>query len=156
MDTVAEVEGSLGSATGDAAVVRVLLVDDSAAVRAGLSSLLESVGGFTVVGQCADGAECAEAAARLSPHVVVMDAAMPRMDGIAATARLLAAAPGSRVIFLTSSVSGDTVRRAHAAGAVGYLSKSAPPDEVVDAIRRVASGGTAWSRAAAAALGHQL
>jgi DNA-binding NarL/FixJ family response regulator len=52
-------------------------------------------------------------------------------------------------------VSGDTVRRAHAAGAVGYLSKSAPPDDVVDAIRRVASGGTAWSPAAAAALGRE-
>ncbi|HEV7469605.1 MAG TPA: response regulator transcription factor [Pseudonocardia sp.] len=155
MDTVADVGGSPGSATGDAPAIRVLLVDDSAAVRFGLSSLLDSAGGFTVVGQCADGAECVEAAKRLAPHVIVMDAAMPGVDGVAATVRLLAAAPGSRVLFLTSSVSGDTVRRAHAAGAVGYLSKSAPPDDVVDAIRRVASGSTAWSPAAAAALGRE-
>jgi DNA-binding NarL/FixJ family response regulator len=153
MDTVAEVGGALNTAADDSAMIRVLLVDDSAAVRSGLSSLLDSVGGFTVVGQCADGAECVEAAKRLAPHVIVMDAAMPGVDGVAATVRLLAAVPGSLVLFLTSSVSGDTVRRAHAAGAVGYLSKSAPPDEVVDAIRRVASGETAWSPAAAAALG---
>lgn len=135
-------------------MTRVLLVDDSAAVRAGLSLLLDSVDGIHVVGSCVDGSEVVAAAAELRPDVVLMDVSMPGTDGITATAALVAAAPTSRVLVLTSSVAGDVVYRAREAGALGYLLKGADPAELVEAVRAVASGSTAWSARAVEALRH--
>lgn len=135
-------------------VTRVLLVDDSAAVRAGLSLLLDSTEGIRVVGSCADGSEVVAAAVELRPDVVLMDVSMPGTDGITATAALVAAEPSSRVLMLTSSVAGDVVHRARQAGALGYLLKGADPAELVAAVRAVATGATAWSARAAEALRH--
>lgn len=136
-------------------MTRVLLVDDSPAVRAGLSLLLASTDGLLVVGMCTDGSEVVAAAAALAPDVIVMDIAMPGTDGIAATTALMAARPASRVLMLTTSVSGDAVLQAQRAGAQGYVLKGAHPEELVDAVRTIAAGGTAWSHWAAETLRHR-
>ncbi len=135
-------------------MTRVLLVDDSPAVRAGLSLLLDSTDGIHVVGSCGDGSEVVAAAAALRPDIVLMDISMPGTDGIAATAALVAAEPSARVLMLTTSVTGDVVHRAREAGALGYLIKGADPAELVAAVRDVAGGGTAWSARALEALRH--
>lgn len=135
-------------------VIRVLLVDDSAALRAGLTALITGTTDLTVVGACADGAEVVATAERCAPDVVLMDLTMPGMDGIAATAALRAARPAARVLILTTSDSGDAVHRARDAGAVGHLHKSADPGTLLDAVRDVATGGTAWSEWAREALRH--
>jgi DNA-binding NarL/FixJ family response regulator len=139
---------------GRGRVTRVLLVDDSAAVRAGLSLLLAATDGIEIVGMCTDGSEVVEAVGALAPDVVVMDISMPGTDGIAATAALIAACPASRVLMLTTSVAGDVVHRAERAGALGYVLKGTGPEELVAAIRAVAEGGTAWSPRAVGALWH--
>lgn len=135
-------------------MTRVLLVDDSPAMRAGLTLLLDSVDGMQVVGSCVDGSEVVAAAAALRPDIVLMDVSMPGTDGIAATAALVAAEPTARVLMLTTSVTGDVVHRAWQAGALGYLIKGADPAELVAAVRDVAGGGTAWSARAVEALRH--
>lgn len=135
-------------------MIRVVIVDDSAALRIGLNHLLESTGEFLVVGVCSDGSEVVECALTHRPHVVLMDVAMPGMDGIAATVALRAAAPQVRVLILTSGTSGETVHRARDAGVSGYLSKSADPDELITAIHEVAVGRQVWSRWATEALRH--
>jgi DNA-binding NarL/FixJ family response regulator len=136
-------------------VTRVLIVDDSAAVRAGLTVLLSSTPDLVVVGTCPTGSSAVDAARRCDPHVVVMDLAMPGTDGIAATAALCAWNPAARVLVLTTSVAGDAVHRARTAGAVGFVHKSAGPDVLLEAIRTVAGGGTAWSEWAREALRHE-
>jgi DNA-binding NarL/FixJ family response regulator len=135
-------------------VVRVLLVDDSAAVRAGLSALIDTTPDIELVGACADGSEAVEAAARHRPDVVVMDYSMPGMNGIDATEALIADRAERRVLLLTTAVAADVVHRAHGAGAVGFVRKADHPDELLDAIRTVAAGGTAWSPWAKEALRH--
>lgn len=124
--------------------MRVLLVDDSAAIRAGVSALLGSTPDLTLVGSCADGARALTAAGALSPDIVLMDIAMPGLDGIAATVALLAARPATKVIILTASPGGDTVRRARDAGAAGLVAKAAGPAALLSALRAVAAGGTVW------------
>ena len=135
-------------------MVRVLLVDDSAAIRAGLTALIDSTVDMEVVGACADGAEAVDAAARHRPDVVLMDFSMPGMNGIDATAALLAASPRYRVMLLTTAVGADVVHRAHGAGAVGFVRKADDPADLLDAIRSVSAGGTAWSAWAREALRH--
>jgi DNA-binding NarL/FixJ family response regulator len=135
-------------------VIRVLLVDDSAAVRAGLAALLASTPDLVVVGSCADGSEAVAGAQRSAPDVVLMDLTMPGMDGISATAALRESCPDARVLILTTSTAGDAVHRARDAGAVGHLHKSADVATLLDAVRTVASGGTAWSDWAREALRH--
>jgi DNA-binding NarL/FixJ family response regulator len=135
-------------------VVRVLLVDDSAAIRAGLTALIDSTSDLEVVGACADGSEAVDAAARHRPDVVLMDFAMPGMNGIEATEALLAALPGHRVLLLTTAVAAELVHRAHGAGAVGFVRKTDDPADLLDAIRVVSGGGTAWSAWAREALRH--
>lgn len=135
-------------------VIRVLVVDDSAAVRAGLATLLGTTADVAVVGSASDGAEGVVAARELSPDVVLMDLSMPIMDGFAATVALRAVFPPVRVLVLTTNIAGDAVHRARAAGAAGYLKKSVDPDELMHAIRAVAAGGTAWCAEASEALRH--
>jgi DNA-binding NarL/FixJ family response regulator len=122
-------------------VIRVLLADDQAMVRAGLRLILSSEPDVSVVAEAADGVEAVAAARRLRPDVTLMDVRMPRMDGIAATRRLLADDPAStRVVVLTTFDVDTHVYDALRAGASGFLLKNAPPEDLVQAIRVVADG----------------
>jgi DNA-binding NarL/FixJ family response regulator len=115
--------------------IRVVLCDDHAVVRAGLRRLLDSIEGVEVVAVAADGREGVEAVARLRPDVVLMDLSMPRLDGVAATREISAAAPETRVVVLTSFHHQDRITSAIEAGAGGYVLKDATPAELVDAVR---------------------
>ena len=121
-------------------MIQVLVVDDDALVRAGLSMLLSGVEDISIVGEAADGSEVASAVARLKPDVVLMDIRMPVMDGLAATELLRATTPAPEVIVLTTFEADDYVLRALRAGASGFLLKDTPPAEIVRAIRSVAAG----------------
>jgi DNA-binding NarL/FixJ family response regulator len=120
--------------------VSVLLVDDHALVRAGLAAVLEASGSVRVVGECADGAQAAEAVARLEPDVVLMDLSMPGMDGIAATRAVLAARTGTPVVILTSFAEQPRVRGAIDAGASGFLLKDSEPEALVAGVLAAARG----------------
>jgi DNA-binding NarL/FixJ family response regulator len=121
-------------------VIRVLVVDDQALVRGGFRSILETQADIEVVGEAEDGQDAVEQVARNAPDVVLMDIRMPRLDGIAATSAIVAAARPPKVLILTTFDLDDYVYGALRAGASGFLLKSAPPRELADAIRTVASG----------------
>ncbi|WP_026929699.1 response regulator [Glycomyces tenuis] len=118
-------------------MIKVLLADDHAAVRAGLRMLLDSAGDIEVIGEAADGVEAVEQARLLRPEVVVMDVRMPRKDGIAAAAELRGVAD---VLVLTSYGDDANVFDALRAGASGFLLKDADAETLVDAVRVVARG----------------
>jgi two-component system, NarL family, response regulator LiaR len=120
--------------------IRVLITDDHAIVRKGLTVLLATERDIKVVGEARDGMEAVEKAGALKPDVVLMDLVMPRMDGIEATRRITEAHPGSKVLVLTSFAADDKVFPAVKAGALGYLLKDSSPEELVEAIRRVHQG----------------
>lgn len=120
--------------------IRVLVVDDDALVRAGLSMLLAGAEDIEVVGEATDGSEVAKAVAQHTPHVVLMDIRMPGMDGLAATEQLRAQDDAPEVIVLTTFEADDYVLRALRAGAGGFLLKDTPPAEIVRAVRTVAAG----------------
>jgi DNA-binding NarL/FixJ family response regulator len=122
--------------------VRVLLVDDHALVRAGLAALLEGAGGIQVVGEAADGEQALELLENAAPHVVLMDLSMPGMDGVTATRRIVAERPDTQVLVLTSFSDRDRVRDALSAGAIGYLLKDSPPNDVVNGVRAAALHGS--------------
>ncbi|HWT93647.1 MAG TPA: response regulator transcription factor [Solirubrobacteraceae bacterium] len=127
--------------TAPAAPIRVLVVDDDALVRAGLTMMLGGAEDLEIVGEAADGAEVPAAVAALRPDVVLMDIRMPRVDGLAATETLRAAGEGApEVIVLTTFDADDHVLRALRAGASGFLLKDTPPAEIVRAVRLVAAG----------------
>jgi DNA-binding NarL/FixJ family response regulator len=121
-------------------VVRVLIVDDDALVRTGLSMMLGEFDGLEVVGSVADGAEVASAIGRLHPDVVLMDIRMPKVDGLTATERLRARPDAPEVIILTTFDTDRHIRRAMRAGASGFLLKHTPPPQIARAIRLVAAG----------------
>jgi len=122
------------------APVRVLIVDDDDLMRAGLRSVLSSDDAIEVVGEASDGRQAIERAPRLLADVVLMDVRMPRMDGIAATGELLAAAPEAKVLIVTTFEHDEYVFGALKAGASGFLLKRASPEELIAAIHTVASG----------------
>jgi DNA-binding NarL/FixJ family response regulator len=128
------------SASPAAGVVRVLLVDDDALVRAGLRMLLGGLPDLAVVGEAGDGDEGVDLATSLAPDVVLMDIRMPRRDGLSATAELLTRPDPPKVIVLTTLDTDDSVVAALRLGANGFLLKDTPPDRIVDAVRRVAAG----------------
>ena len=122
-------------------MIRVLLADDQAMVRAGFRLILAAEPDIAVAGEAADGVEAIAAARRLRPDVTLMDVRMPRLDGIAATGRLLADDPApTRVVVLTTFDVDAHVYDALRAGASGFLLKNAPPEDLVQAIRVVAAG----------------
>jgi len=123
-----------------AGVIRVLLVDDHALLRAGMARLLDLADDVAVVGAAANGTQALEMAAATRPDVVLMDLSMPGMSGVEATRRLLAARPDTAVVVLTSFADPDLVLDAVDAGAVGYVLKDAEPDSVVGAVRAAARG----------------
>jgi DNA-binding NarL/FixJ family response regulator len=120
--------------------IRVLLVDDDALVRAGLSMLLAGAKDIEIVGEAADGSEVAAAVAEHQPDVVLMDIRMPGMDGLAATELVRAHDDAPEVIVLTTFEADDYVLRALRAGAGGFLLKDTPPADIVRAVRAVAAG----------------
>lgn len=122
-------------------MIRVVLADDQAVVRAGLRMILEAQGDFDVVGEVGSGRDAVEACALLAPDVVLMDIQMPGMDGIEATQRVVAR-PGvvPRVLVLTTFDTDDLVFGALRAGASGFLLKTRPPEELVAGLRTVAQG----------------
>ncbi len=120
--------------------VRVLLADDHAIVRQGLAALLASQRGIEVVGEAADGREAVAAAARLRPHVVVMDLGMPGLNGVDATRQIRRESPETAVLVLSMHASEEHVRPAIRAGATGYLLKGSGLSDLVAAIRAVAAG----------------
>jgi DNA-binding NarL/FixJ family response regulator len=122
------------------AAIRVLLVDDDALVRAGLTMMLDGAHGIEVVGEAADGDQVPSAVDAHAPHVVLMDLRMPRTDGITATRRLRARSRAPEVIVLTTFDADENVLGGLRAGASGFLLKDSPPAQIVEAIRRVAAG----------------
>jgi DNA-binding NarL/FixJ family response regulator len=118
-------------------VIRVLLADDEAMIRAGLTAVLATDPGITVVAEAADGRAAVELAHAHRPDVVLMDIRMPRLDGLAAAAELAGVVP---VVMLTTFDEDDYVARALADGASGFLLKAADPRELLIAVRAVADG----------------
>jgi DNA-binding NarL/FixJ family response regulator len=122
------------------APIRVVIVDDQAMIRAGFTSLLASEPDIEVVGDAADGEAAVELVARLQPDVTLMDIRMPRLDGISATRRLVAAQAETKVLVLTTFDLDEYVFDALRAGASGFLLKDATAEELAAAIRVVAAG----------------
>ncbi|MFJ3933332.1 MULTISPECIES: response regulator [unclassified Streptomyces] len=123
--------------------IGVLVVEDHAVVRSGLAALLDRELGIRVVGEAPDGAAALVEAARLRPGVVLLDIDLPVLDGISVAERLTRAGYGCRILMLTALDRPGHLGRALAAGASGYLLKSATSAETADAVRRVAGGGRA-------------
>ena len=124
-------------------MIRVLVVDDHALMRAGVAALLNGVSGIEVVGECSDGNQVRDIAAAVRPHVVLMDVLMPVLSGIDATPDLLAGQPDVRVLFFTGSLAMPTIIRAVQVGASGFVLKGSP-DALISAVRTVAAGGAVW------------
>ena len=122
--------------------IRVLLVDDHALVRAGIRSLLEKLAGMEVVGEAGDGLEALRMVAEYHPQVVLMDIAMPQLNGLEATRRLTEDFPDVPVIILSIYSDEEHVYQALRAGAAGYLLKDSAIAELEMAIRAVAQGET--------------
>jgi DNA-binding NarL/FixJ family response regulator len=121
-------------------VIRVVVVDDHAVVRAGLGRLVEGAGDMEVVGTAGDGAEALAVVRATRPDVVLMDLQMPGVDGVAATRSILAEDLSTQVVILTSYSDGERIVAAIDAGAVGYLLKDADPEDVLDGVRAVSRG----------------
>jgi DNA-binding NarL/FixJ family response regulator len=123
-------------------VIKVLLADDQALVRAGFRALLEAQPDITVVGEAADGAEAARAAAETRPDVVLMDIRMPGTDGLEATRRIVTdpTLSGVRVLILTTFDEDEYVFEAVRTGASGFLVKDTEPVELLRAVRVIAEG----------------
>jgi DNA-binding NarL/FixJ family response regulator len=121
--------------------VRVLIADDQDLVRAGLRMLIDAEEDLEVVGEAVDGEQALREAARLAPDLVLMDIRMPRLDGLAATRRLLSAGDGApRVLVLTTFDRNEYVYEALRAGASGFLLKDMPGSQLVAGLRSVAAG----------------
>jgi len=118
----------------------LILVDDQPLARAGLRMILESHAGIRIVGEGADGAEAVSLVRRLRPAVAILDVRMPRMDGLEATRRIVAAEPSTRILILTTFDLDEYVFEALRAGASGFLLKDAPAEDIVHAVRTVARG----------------
>jgi len=123
--------------------IRVVVVDDQALVRTGFHMILDAEDDISVVGEAADGLEAVELVDRASPDVVLMDIRMPKLDGVAATERILGAATpdrSPRIVILTTFDLDEYVFAALQAGASGFLLKDTPAEDLVEAVRLVAAG----------------
>jgi DNA-binding NarL/FixJ family response regulator len=120
--------------------IRILLADDHAVVRQGFRMILGAQPDMEIVGEAGNGREAVELAERLKPEVVVMDVSMPELNGIEATRRLAASLPHTRVLALSMHKDSVYVREILRAGARGYLLKDSVADDLVSAVRAVASG----------------
>ncbi|RKN50516.1 response regulator [Micromonospora endolithica] len=137
-------------------MISVLLVDDHAVVRAGVAGMLGGEPDITVVGEAASGTEAVAAVRALRPDVVLMDLRLPGMDGATATAQVVAAAPATRVVVLTTYETDAYILRAVEAGAAGYLLKDVSRADLVRAVRAAARGDTVLAPSVATRLLHQV
>jgi DNA-binding NarL/FixJ family response regulator len=140
--------------TGD--LIRVIIADDHAVVRAGLRAVLGSAKDIQVIGEAKTGIEAVTMAERYKPDVVIMDLGMPDMDGTAATKEIVAKNLEARVLVLTMQSEEDYLVPLMQAGAAGYLVKSAADRELIDAVRAVAHGDVYVRPAAARVLAKNL
>ena len=127
--------------------ITILLAEDHVVVRQGLRALLEAEGDFEIVAEAQTGREAVELTRRLRPAVVIMDIAMPVLNGVQATRQILKAAPATRVLILSAYADDPYVDQVTAAGAAGYLLKQSSLAALARAIRQVAAGGTFFSPA---------
>lgn len=135
--------------------ITVVIVDDHPVVRGGLRVLIDSLGGFLVVGEAEDGDGAVREVQLLRPDVVIMDVLMPGVDGVEATRRITAGTPGTAVLVLSMSEDDDVVFSAMRAGAQGYLLKGADQEEIDRALRAVVAGEAIFGPGVAArVLGH--
>lgn len=121
-------------------LIRILIVDDHPIVRQGLGGLLVKRNGMQVVGEATNGKEAVRMTRTMNPDVVLMDMVMPQQNGVEATREIIAENPNARVLILTSFSEQDNVMHALHAGAMGYLLKDAPPEDLLHAIRSVYKG----------------
>jgi two-component system, NarL family, response regulator LiaR len=133
-------------------IISVLIVDDHPTVRRGLASFINTMEGYSCVGEASNGGEAVRVAAELKPDIVLMDLVMPEMDGATATQQILQNVQGVRVLVLTSFHEQHLVQNALKAGAVGYILKTASVDELTTAIRMAYKGETVLSPEATQAL----
>ncbi|NUR62363.1 MAG: response regulator transcription factor [Catenulispora sp.] len=121
---------------------RVLLADDQHLLRVGISGILNAAPDIQVVGEADNGEQAVELASTLRPDVTLMDIRMPRLDGIEATRRIIAAEPGAKILILTTFDLDEYVYEALRAGAGGFLLKDTPPRQLIEAVRTIAAGDT--------------
>lgn len=133
-------------------IIRVMVVDDHDVVREGLGGFLSATPDMEMVGEAADGAQAVKVAADVSPDVVLMDLQMPVMGGVESTQAIVNLNQGIQVVVLTSFANEDLVQQALAAGAIGYLLKSASIHEMTAAIRAAHEGRSSLSPEATQAL----
>jgi DNA-binding NarL/FixJ family response regulator len=126
-------------------MIRVVIVDDQAAVREGLVVMLDLLDDVDVVGEAADGAEAVAVVDRTNPDVVLMDLRMPRRDGVEATTQIRAEHPTTQVVVLTTYAEDDHILSALRAGALGYLTKDAGRVQIAQAVRAAAAGQSVMS-----------
>ena len=140
--------------TGD--MIRVILADDHAVVRAGLKAVLSTAKDIEVIGEAKNGVEAVALAERFKPDIVVMDLSMPELDGTAATKQIVERGLPTKVLVLTMHAEEDYLVPLMEAGAAGYLVKSAADRELVDAVRAIAHGDVYVRPAAARVLAKNL
>ncbi|NIH85208.1 response regulator [Amycolatopsis granulosa] len=121
-------------------MIRVLLADDEAMIRAGVAAILSADDGIEVVAEAGDGREAVEQARRTRPDVALLDIRMPRLDGLAAAEEIRTLVPGTGVVMLTTFGEDAYIERALAGGASGFLLKSGDPRELLAGVRAVADG----------------
>jgi DNA-binding NarL/FixJ family response regulator len=141
---------------GNDGVIKVVLVDDHAVVRAGLKAVLGSAKDIQVIGEGANGKDAISLAQRLDPDVIVMDLSMGEMDGVEATKELVGSKARARILILTMHAEDSYLVPLLEAGANGYLVKSAADRELIDAVRAVAAGDMYMQPSAARALAQRI
>lgn len=135
--------------------ITVLLAEDHAVVRQGLRTLLETEGRIEVVGQAETGREAVRLEASLHPDVILMDIAMPDLNGLEATRQILAVNPAARILILSAHSDDEYVERLTAAGAVGFLEKQTSAEILIKAVNEVAKGRAFFSPAIARRLAQE-
>jgi DNA-binding NarL/FixJ family response regulator len=141
---------------GNDGVIKVVLVDDHAVVRAGLKAVLGSAKDIQVIGEGMNGKDAISLAQRLDPDVIVMDLSMGEMDGVEATKELVGSKARARILILTMHAEDSYLVPLLEAGANGYLVKSAADRELIDAVRAVAAGDVYMQPSAARALAQRI
>jgi DNA-binding NarL/FixJ family response regulator len=135
--------------------ISILLVDDHMVLRQGMRALLETERELEVAGEAENGRQAVDLAAKLQPDVVVMDIAMPKLNGVEATRQILKEAPQAKVLILSSYGDDKFVQELTEAGAVGYLTKQTAAPEFIKAVREAANGKSCFSSSIAERLFHR-